>query len=229
MPSALVELPSFPLTPNGKVDRRALPLPAVSAPRTVGRTGRRGRRSSTSWCRCGSSSSTQRPIGVNEDFFELGGHSLLAVRMLAEIAPPPRPPRAPLLAVRVLHDRVARRSASAPSSSRTTEPPLIVLQADGRRHAAGLRARRRPRRGLVLPPPRAIDRPRRAALRAPDARRGATTERCGPSRRWPRVTWPSCARCARTAPIGSAASASAGSSRSRWRASFVTAVRRSSG
>src|SRR6185369_5393629 len=84
LPSALVELPSFPLTPNGKVDRRALPLPAVSAPRSVDYKPPRTT-IEHELVQVWEQLLEKRPIGVREDFFELGGHSLLAVRMLAEI------------------------------------------------------------------------------------------------------------------------------------------------
>ncbi|MCP5425322.1 MAG: amino acid adenylation domain-containing protein [Gammaproteobacteria bacterium] len=79
VPAAIVLLDSLPLTPSGKVDRRALPAPdptqvqaAFVAPRTPveqqvaaiwGEVLRRER------------------IGVHDNFFELGGHSLLATQV----------------------------------------------------------------------------------------------------------------------------------------------------
>ena len=77
---ALVPLDAIPRTPNGKLDRAALPSPTVSAP------GDRERVSPRSplefqlvqiWERL----LDVRPVGVRDDFFALGGHSLLAVRM----------------------------------------------------------------------------------------------------------------------------------------------------
>ena len=83
VPSALVVLEALPLTANGKLDRKALPMPEGSssaeeyvAPRTpveevlagiYGEVLKLGR------------------VGVEENFFELGGHSLLATRLLSKI------------------------------------------------------------------------------------------------------------------------------------------------
>lgn len=85
VPTRWVALDQLPLLPNGKVNRRALPLPALShGPRGVrepmspneGRTTRRIVRDL--WEELLPISS----IGEDEDFFELGGDSLLAARML---------------------------------------------------------------------------------------------------------------------------------------------------
>ncbi|HEX8190221.1 MAG TPA: amino acid adenylation domain-containing protein, partial [Pyrinomonadaceae bacterium] len=84
-PSAFVWLDAFPLTPNGKVDRRALPAPEAARPEP------------------GSHPSAPRtPVeemlavmwadvlrvpaaGVNDNFFESGGHSLLATQLMSRV------------------------------------------------------------------------------------------------------------------------------------------------
>ncbi len=84
VPSAFVVLPQFPLTPNGKIDRRALPAPelvagdatAVIAPRTPEEQGL-----VEIWAQL----LNTRRIDVRDNFFDLGGHSLLATRLLARI------------------------------------------------------------------------------------------------------------------------------------------------
>lgn len=82
VPSAFVMLESFPLTPNGKVDRKALPKPELSAASvTVAPRDEVETRLQKIWqeiLQCG-------PMGVTDNFFDLGGHSLMAVRLVNEI------------------------------------------------------------------------------------------------------------------------------------------------
>jgi len=85
MPTAFVVLETMPLTPNGKVDRRALPVPAHSRPETL--TGFIAPRTTTEqrlatvW----SEVLKLESIGVDDNFFELGGHSLLATRLISKV------------------------------------------------------------------------------------------------------------------------------------------------
>ncbi|MBT2440946.1 amino acid adenylation domain-containing protein [Streptomyces sp. ISL-36] len=85
IPSSYTVLDVFPLTPNGKVDRAALPLPGVGGP-------------ATGVERVAPSDDVQRVlagvweqalgvpgIGVHDDFFDLGGHSLLATLVVSNI------------------------------------------------------------------------------------------------------------------------------------------------
>jgi natural product biosynthesis luciferase-like monooxygenase protein/amino acid adenylation domain-containing protein len=85
IPSHVVVLDALPLTPSGKVDRKALPEP--------GRTEAAG---GSSYAAPRDALESQlawmweellgvRPVGVRDSFFELGGHSLLAVRLMARI------------------------------------------------------------------------------------------------------------------------------------------------
>ena len=84
VPAAFVALEAFPLTPNGKVDRNALPAPDAAggeradhiAPRTPEEEAL-----ATLW---GNLLNLQR-VDVRGNFFDLGGHSLLATQMLARI------------------------------------------------------------------------------------------------------------------------------------------------
>lgn len=83
IPSAIVMLKELPLTPNNKVDRRALPAPA-SAPVDVAIISPR------TWLEVELVQIWEqllglRQIGTRDNFFDLGGHSLLAVRLLSEI------------------------------------------------------------------------------------------------------------------------------------------------
>ena len=84
VPQYFVELPSIPLTPNGKVDRKALPQPDVDgvsdreyvAPRTEIE-----QKIAAIWQEV----LKQEKVGAQDDFFELGGHSLLAIQVMARV------------------------------------------------------------------------------------------------------------------------------------------------
>ena len=85
VPTAYVALPSFPLTPNGKVDRRALPAPSVT--RTETPNGYLPPQTAIErvvaeiWERL----FQREHIGMHDDFFEIGGYSLLGIRLIAEV------------------------------------------------------------------------------------------------------------------------------------------------
>ena len=85
VPAAFVVLEALPLTPHGKLDRRALPAPDWTrqttpnnyvAPRTP--TEERLARLWAQLLRC-------ERVGIHENFFELGGHSLLATQLIARV------------------------------------------------------------------------------------------------------------------------------------------------
>jgi aspartate racemase len=85
LPADFVFLKSFPLTPNGKVDRRALPAPEPAEPAEregfVAARDEFESRMVSLWEQV----LGKKPIGVRDNFFELGGHSLLAVRLTSRI------------------------------------------------------------------------------------------------------------------------------------------------
>lgn len=85
IPAAFVEMDALPVTPNGKVDRRALPLPEetgidLSAQYVPPRTETE-KKLVEIWQKVLGASR----IGVRDNFFELGGHSLMAVRLFSLI------------------------------------------------------------------------------------------------------------------------------------------------
>lgn len=85
VPSRFVLLDKLPMTPNGKIDRKAMPDPALGTmaeeddyaePRTE-----LEKRLSSLW----SELLDREKVGINSNFFDLGGHSLLVTRMWASL------------------------------------------------------------------------------------------------------------------------------------------------
>ncbi|HLJ16218.1 MAG TPA: amino acid adenylation domain-containing protein [Bryobacteraceae bacterium] len=86
LPSFFVRLQAFPLTPNGKLDRRALPPPDVG---TVERRHFEPPRTPTETELAGIWRDVLGldQVGIHENFFHLGGHSLLAFQVIARMRP----------------------------------------------------------------------------------------------------------------------------------------------
>ncbi|MDJ0719088.1 MAG: amino acid adenylation domain-containing protein [Prochloraceae cyanobacterium] len=85
IPSAFVPLDSLPLTINGKVDRRALPMPDLSS-RNLDISLTPPRNSTEEilvnlWQEI----LQVEKLGIYENFFELGGHSLIATKLISRI------------------------------------------------------------------------------------------------------------------------------------------------
>ncbi len=81
LPAAIVELDQWPLTPNGKVDRRALPAPGYREQSEDSFTSASPLEELLAdiWVQV-----LKGPrVGVNQNFFELGGHSLLAASVIS--------------------------------------------------------------------------------------------------------------------------------------------------
>ncbi|MGZ6505496.1 MAG: condensation domain-containing protein, partial [Tumebacillaceae bacterium] len=81
VPAAFVMLERFPLTPNGKVDRRALPLPAWESAAYVAPRTPLEKTLVDMWGDVLGS----KQLGIEDHFLELGGHSLLAIQILARV------------------------------------------------------------------------------------------------------------------------------------------------
>ena len=82
IPAAFVVLAEIPLTPNGKIDRKALPAPewtaqgSYVAPRSI---------AEEALCELWAATLGVEQVGVHDDFFDLGGHSLLIMKLIRQI------------------------------------------------------------------------------------------------------------------------------------------------
>ena len=85
LPSVFVTLKTMPLTPNGKVNRQALPAPdqADLAPKAEFLAARD--ENEARLVRIWENVLNVRPVGIRDNFFELGGHSLIAVRLMNQV------------------------------------------------------------------------------------------------------------------------------------------------
>lgn len=84
-PHYIEVLERLPKTPNGKIDRRALPPPTLDAPTPKRRRVAPRTPLERELCEQWSRLLQRAEVGVDDDFFESGGYSLLAVRMFNEL------------------------------------------------------------------------------------------------------------------------------------------------
>jgi amino acid adenylation domain-containing protein len=86
IPAVFVQLAALPLTPNCKIDRRALPAPPQTrvelADSFVAPRDKLESQLTEIW----EEFLKIKPIGITDNFFELGGHSLLAMSLFVKIA-----------------------------------------------------------------------------------------------------------------------------------------------
>ena len=85
VPTAFVHLDEFPLTPNGKVDRRSLPEPDHARPALE--SAYVAARTPTERTLVGiwQELLAVEQVGIHDNFFDLGGHSLLALQLINRI------------------------------------------------------------------------------------------------------------------------------------------------
>ncbi|GAA6169339.1 amino acid adenylation domain-containing protein [Sessilibacter corallicola] len=83
VPANIIVMDSFPLTPNGKVDRKALPIPNAVSTRTEYIAPESDLEKAI--CEIWQNVLDVDQIGMNDNFFQLGGHSLKATRVITQI------------------------------------------------------------------------------------------------------------------------------------------------
>ncbi|MGW2515239.1 amino acid adenylation domain-containing protein, partial [Streptomyces scopuliridis] len=118
VPSVVMAIDTVPLTPSGKVDRRALPAPVYAS--GAGRAPRTAREEVL--CALFAEVLGVAHVGIDDDFFELGGHSLLATALAGRIRSTLRAE----VTVRQLFDTPTPAGiAGALDPDRAARPPLL--------------------------------------------------------------------------------------------------------
>jgi hypothetical protein len=141
VPASFVTLERFPMTPNGKIDRNALPAPGVVRSRSKAEYRAPGSDLEQTIAGVWKEVLYLDQVGVNDNFFDLGGHSLLVVqahRKLRELCPEP------LSLTDLYRFPTIRGLASHLSSDGSDDEQAKQSQARGekRRQALGRRRRR---------------------------------------------------------------------------------------
>ncbi len=86
VPSLIIRVAQMPLTPNGKIDRRALPAPEAIVQERVEQVYERPRTATEEvvaavWAEV----LRAERVGRRDNFFDLGGHSLMATRVITRL------------------------------------------------------------------------------------------------------------------------------------------------
>ncbi|HEV2146952.1 MAG TPA: amino acid adenylation domain-containing protein, partial [Longimicrobiaceae bacterium] len=132
VPGAFVALDAFPLTPGGKIDRRALPEPeaeAAAAAEHVPPSTPVEEILTGIWAEL----LHLARVGVHDDFFALGGHSLLGTQVISRV----RDALGVELPLRALFEEptiagLAGRIASLPGGGAGVAPPIERAGREGR-------------------------------------------------------------------------------------------------
>ena len=85
VPAAIVELEELPLTPSGKIDRRALPAPQQFRQELEARFEAPHSPTEEVLASIWSEILKVDRVGIHDNFFDLGGHSLVATRVIARM------------------------------------------------------------------------------------------------------------------------------------------------
>ncbi|KAF0113617.1 MAG: non-ribosomal peptide synthetase [Rhodobacteraceae bacterium] len=157
VPAHIVRLEAFPLTPNGKVDRKALPAPSA-APATAAKAfvpleGGVEQTIAAVWARV----LGVPQVGRSDNFFTLGGHSLLAVQAHREMKVALNSDRIAITdifrfpVVSALADHIAKLQPAAATAAAAQPPQAAATEtADNRMDAMARRRAMREAREKAL-------------------------------------------------------------------------------
>jgi len=124
VPAAVVPLTELPLTVNGKLDRRALPVPRF-APVTAYRAPGSAREKTL--CEIFAAVLDVERVGLDDNFFELGGHSLHVTQIVSRI----RRELSVELRPRVIYDMPTVAGVAERLGTARPAPPPIVRRRSG--------------------------------------------------------------------------------------------------
>jgi amino acid adenylation domain-containing protein len=133
VPAAFTVLPALPLSPTGKLDRKALPDPAAVVPEML--EAREAPRGPVEELLAGIWAELLGipPPGREDSFFDLGGHSLLATQVVARVreALQIEVPLRRLFEAPTLAGFAAAVEEAGREGDRPTAPPLAALPREG--------------------------------------------------------------------------------------------------
>ncbi len=85
LPQVFVALDALPLTPSGKINRRALPEPVNQGQRLNTKGGAPSNATEQQLVAIWNEVLGIEKVGIDDNFFELGGHSIMAVRLVSRV------------------------------------------------------------------------------------------------------------------------------------------------
>ena len=132
LPSVFIPLYAFPLTPNGKIDRKALPEPEDNRSTDQHVPPRQATEEILAGIWADTLGVTA--IGIRDNFFELGGHSLLATQVMSRVraAFQIELPLRSLFDSPTVEDLAAAIDGTYADRSATQAPPLVPVPREGR-------------------------------------------------------------------------------------------------
>ncbi|MEV4312841.1 amino acid adenylation domain-containing protein [Actinocrispum sp. NPDC049592] len=122
MVPTVVELDAFPVTPNGKLDRKALPAPSFEVS-----DGEPRNSVEAALCQIFADVLGLDLIGIDDDFFAVGGHSLLAMRLAGRVSAV----LGSTVSLRTVFDSPTVARLALVLGTENSRPPLVPVEHNG--------------------------------------------------------------------------------------------------